>query len=198
MPTRMAEDLDRALSALRGGRIPAGSAAEFLPAGRGLYAVWAPATAWMQLDVGKPVGQPLYVGKAEKSLRHRVAGTHLRSGRTGSSTLRRTLAALLRADQQLIARPRNPERPAQVSNYGLDEASEQRLQTWIDQHLEVAVWTPVDDQAALGRLEHAAIVAWPAPPPLNLSGLEPTAAATQIRIARREMADSAATWRARP
>lgn len=196
----MADDVDHVLAALRGPRIPARSAAHVLPARRGLYAIWASTAAWAQLDVGESAGQPLYIGKAEDSLRRRVAGTHLRNERTGWSTLRRTLAALLREREQLVARPRDAARRARLSNYGLEPASEALLQDWIDRHLEIAIWPAGADDRPLGHLEQAAIAAWPTPPPLNLHDLSPVAAplAARIRAARREMAASAATWRPAP
>lgn len=67
-----------------------------VPASPGLYAIYAAADVWQQLGLGSPPdGQPLYVGKAEDSLVARDLRQHFTDGRTGSSTLRRSFAALL-------------------------------------------------------------------------------------------------------
>ncbi|MGW3547006.1 GIY-YIG nuclease family protein [Janibacter hoylei] len=57
------------------------------------------------------VDAPLYIGKAERSLVSRDLQTHFTSGKTGQSSLRRSLAALLRVELDLTAQPRNPSRP---------------------------------------------------------------------------------------
>lgn len=71
-------------------------AAAVVPPSAGLYAINGEATVWRALGLGDPPdGRPLYVGKAERSLSGRGLGTHFATGRTGPSTLRRSLAALL-------------------------------------------------------------------------------------------------------
>lgn len=83
----------------------------------------------------------LYLGKAEDSLRGRLAGTHFKTGKTGWSTLRRTLAALL--DLQSCPRPSRIEAPTpeqlqtMTSNYGLLPDDETKLTTWMIENLEV-------------------------------------------------------------
>lgn len=72
-------------------------------------------------------GQPLYVGKAERSLNGRDVGTHFAAGRTGSSTVRRSLAALLVNELALVAVPRNLAKPDGSASFGLDTASEGAL-----------------------------------------------------------------------
>lgn len=66
--------------------------------GPGLYAIHGAPAVWEQLGLGAPPdGRPLYVGKAEHSLVDRDVKQHFGTGRTGSSTLRRSVAGLLRA-----------------------------------------------------------------------------------------------------
>ncbi|MDN5790239.1 MAG: hypothetical protein L0H25_05130 [Micrococcales bacterium] len=55
--------------------------------------------------------QPLYVGKAERTLHGRDVRTHFAAGKTGSSTVRRTLAALLAGELALGPIPRNIAKP---------------------------------------------------------------------------------------
>lgn len=80
-----------------------------------------------------------YVGKAESSLASRDLRTHFRTGKTGSSTLRRTLAALLREELDLRALPRNRERPAYFANDALAPDGDERLTRSMHDNLEIAV-----------------------------------------------------------
>ena len=67
-----------------------------VPPRPGLYAVHGNTAVWHQLGLGDPTdARPLYVGKAERSLASRDVNTHFSTGKTGSSTLRRSLAGLL-------------------------------------------------------------------------------------------------------
>src|SRR5205823_4167655 len=58
-----------------------------------------------------PGDTPLYVGKAEDSLVQRDLQTLFGDGRTGSSTVMRSFAALLRQSLSLAVRPRDPAKP---------------------------------------------------------------------------------------
>ncbi|CAN5520866.1 hypothetical protein BH24ACT4_BH24ACT4_04440 [soil metagenome] len=92
----MASDvLDDALAALAAPGVAFHQAMTEVPPQPGLYAFHAGAPAWNQLGLGEPPDdRPLYVGKSERSMASRDVGTHFASGKTGSSTLRRSLAAL--------------------------------------------------------------------------------------------------------
>ncbi len=133
-----------------GAALPAARAA--VPVRPGLYAVYGDAAAWEQLGLGRPLDRrPLYVGKAEGSLAGRDLRQHFGTGSTGSSTLRRSLAALLRTRLGLTAVPRNPARPEQFAHYALVGADEVRLTTWMEQHLTLSVWVP-DGPVELGAV----------------------------------------------
>lgn len=86
-----------AVAALAGPRLSRADAVGLAPRTPGLYA--------------------LYVGKAEKSLNGRDVGTHSSlPGKTGSSTVRRSLAALLVHRVDLEPEPRNPAKPDGSAN----------------------------------------------------------------------------------
>lgn len=55
--------------------------------------------------------------------------THFKTGRTGSSTLRRSLAALLRDELELRAIPRNTARPNHFADFAIDPEGDARLTT---------------------------------------------------------------------
>lgn len=72
-----------AVEELAGVRHRRDEAAELVAKQAGLYAFYGDERAWSQLQL-TPVydGQPLYVGKAEKSLNGRDVGTHFATGKT--------------------------------------------------------------------------------------------------------------------
>jgi hypothetical protein len=110
-------------------------------------------------------GQPLYVGKAERNLNGRDVGTHFAAGKTGSSTVRRSLAALLATKLALVAVPRNLAKPDGSANFALDAASEERLSSWMAERLSLATWVK-SAEATLDEME--TVIVRRLRPPLNL------------------------------
>ncbi|WP_422785714.1 GIY-YIG nuclease family protein [Pseudonocardia spirodelae] len=147
------------------------------PSAPGIYAWWAPPAILPGLPglphPAVPDLRLLYVGLATK-LRARLASNHLR--RSGSSTLRRTLAGLLLDEQEY--RTRWTDRVVLVDD---DEA---RLTEWMGENLRVS-WcehpSPRDVEADVIRALR---------PPLNVDHASgPT---TQVvKAARRRYYDSA-------
>ena len=92
---------------------PISKAAKTVPDSHGLYALHGLPAVWSVLGLDRrPAGVPLYVGKGEDSLITRDLKTHfavdpLAAPRTGSSTVRRSFAALLREQLDLRGVPRN-------------------------------------------------------------------------------------------
>lgn len=157
----------------------------------GLYAVHGDALVWEELGLTSPGdARPLYVGKAEDSLAGRDVGTHFKSGRTGSSTVRRSLAALLRVPLDLRAQPRNPAKPDHFANFGLEPAGDERLTAWMCENLRLATW-PSPAGTNLGMMESA--VLGTLEPPLNIDKVR-TVWRPQVQRAREHMADEARRW----
>lgn len=137
-----------------------------LPTTAGLYAIHAPPRVWEELRlVPQDRGTPLYVGKAEtQTIGQRVEGEHLRSKRKSmmSSTLRRSLAALLAAKLRLL---------------NCKEATEEQeatLTEWMRSCLSVAAWpfsrilTLAELKDQLETEEDRVLESWKPRPPLNL------------------------------
>lgn len=109
----------------------------------GLYALRADPHTWKVLGLGLPPdGRPLYVGKAEDSLGSRDVKTHFGTGRTGSSTVRRTIGALLVERLDLVAQPRNLAKPGYFSNFAFEPAGDALLTEWMLDHLRLTTWVP--------------------------------------------------------
>ncbi|PPF44138.1 hypothetical protein C5B85_10860 [Pseudoclavibacter sp. AY1F1] len=188
-----------ALRALSGSTWPVAEAAAHVPASPGLYAIYGDERAWRDLGLEAKVSRALYVGKSEDSLRTRELGDHFaalpgRSTRTGSSTVRRSFAALLREPLNLRAVPRNPDKPERPANYGLADDGDERLTEWMHQHLSIAVWAkPVAlSLAEQEGFETAIIRAWT--PPLNLR--RNPCPHPRLKAARAAMADEVRAWMA--
>jgi GIY-YIG catalytic domain len=163
---------------------------ELVPRQPGLYALYGDAAVWKELGLGAPPdARPVYVGKSASSLRTRLVRTHLRTGKTGTSTPRRALAALLVNQLDLIAVPRNPLNPERLSNYALEPAGDERLTQWMHVRLRMAAW-PIPIGEDLASVEVAVLKALQ--PPLNLKDVR-TPWTDLVRQARRSMAENART-----
>ncbi|PYY42581.1 hypothetical protein DEJ03_14495 [Curtobacterium sp. MCLR17_043] len=188
--------LDNAKQALRADPFPVTSG-ERMPTGPGLYAVWSNEETWSELGLEwRGPLTPLYVGKAEDSLRKREIDTHFAAGRsavskTGSSTLRRSFAALLAPSLGFRAIPRNVEKPGHFPNYALRSDDDLRLTTWMHEHLLLSAWAkPAELTAPLRLLEALIIREWD--PPINIQGAASSRVA--LKAARSVLSAQARSW----
>jgi hypothetical protein len=185
-------DLAAVLDALTAPRHSLRDSLPTLPDRPGLYAIYGDEQAWDELRLGEATESLLlYVGKAEDSLVKRDIRTHFGNGRTGSSTVRRSFAALLRDDLALTAQPRNPAKPSHFSMYGLAPADDGKLTRWMRDRLEIAAWA-TDGARPLAEIEGLVLGLWR--PPINIQGVEHRWKAS-LQAARRVMADEAKAWR---
>ncbi|MEV6373496.1 GIY-YIG nuclease family protein [Micromonospora musae] len=151
--------VEDALRLLSGVPLGLDVAVKRLSRGSGVYAWWAGPSILPELpgppNESDPSLRLLYLGRAT-SLRGRILRNHLR--RSGSSTLRRTLAGLLVSEGY---RTTWTDRVVLVSE---DEA---RLTAWMYAHLRLT-WAedsePATIEAELVRRVH---------PPLNVHGVDP-------------------------
>ena len=84
----------------------------------------------------------LYIGKTESSQKKRDANTHFSSGKTGSSTVRRSLGAILISDLELKPIPRNAtdyER-GRYNFYKFDDRSEELLTEWMKNNIALSYY----------------------------------------------------------
>jgi hypothetical protein len=150
---------EEALRLLSGVPVGLGVAVKGLSRGSGVYAWWAAPSVFPDLPgpANRNVAslQMLYLGRAT-SLRGRILRNHLR--RSGSSTLRRTLAGLLVSEGY---------RTTWTDRVVLVPEDEKRLTAWMYAHLSLT-WAedanPATVEAELVRRLH---------PPLNVHGVDP-------------------------
>lgn len=129
----------------------------------------------------------LYIGRSS-NLAEREFDTHFASGKTGFSTLRRSLGALLVERLDLRAVPRAPGPSAtNTRNYRFDDAGEDRLSTWMREHLLIGVASHPNPRGVEGELIALAC------PALNLTGWENPMRAEVKRLRKRcaEQAEAA-------
>jgi hypothetical protein len=151
--------LEEALRLLSSGPLAIDVAVKRLGRGSGVYAWWAAPSVLPDLpgppNATVPGLRLLYLGRAT-SLRGRVLRNHLR--RSGSSTLRRTLAGLLVSEHY---------RTTWTDRVVLVDEDEARLTAWMSAHLHLT-WAqdpePETIEGDLVRRLH---------PPLNVHGVEP-------------------------
>lgn len=187
--------IEHALAALGGPRWSVTDAPAHVPDSPGLYAIYGNVRAWEQLQLDRRLDELLYVGKAEDSLVRRELRGHFaiepsRRAQTGSSTVRRSFAALLHDSLQLRGIPRNPANPGHFSNYGLSVEHDLALAAWMHEHLTIAVWPSNAGSSELRAVESAVIARWT--PPLNLAGNPRPASG--LSAARAAMAAEARVW----
>lgn len=109
------------------------------PTNAGIYAFYLSATSTL-LDFGKG-GQIIYIGIAKNSLHDRDFNQHFNTGKTGKSTLRRSIGAILKDNLKLTAIPRGGENDS-LRFYNYKFIEEQSLTYWMKVNLEIGYWTP--------------------------------------------------------
>ena len=153
------------------------------PKEAGVYAIFLQEGAVLP-GVQKGRDGLLYIGLST-NLAQRQYDTHFQAGKTGFSTVRRSLGALLIELLGLQPRPRGSGSSAtNYTNYRFDEAGEDRLSAWMSEHLEVAV-RPAKNPEQLEKdlLREAR-------PPLNLKDW-PNPGAPAIKALRKKCVQAA-------
>lgn len=133
----------------------------------------------------------LYIGKTESSAESRNLNTHFKTGMTGSSTIRRTLGALLLKELDLKPVPRNKVDldAGRTHTYKFDADSEEKLTEWMCSNLGLSFYTYDKSKAEISSLEFEIIRT--IVPPLNLQSNPGNTFAKGIKEARKITADLA-------
>ena len=151
--------------------------------GPGVYA-WFLVGASAIGEVSTSHEQPIYIGKSS-NLAERTFYTHFTTGKTGFSTLRRSIGALLKDELGLhpVQRGAGPSK-TNFTNYRFTGAGESDLTAWMLEHLHVGV-NPRENPAPTER----GLIATTRPP-LNLTGW-PNPNRLRIMELRKACADEA-------
>ena len=77
----------------------------------------------------------LYLGITERGINDRELNEHLKTGKTGKSSFRRSVGAILKKDLNLSAIPRSKMAEKKyAASYKFDEPGEKRLTKWIKEY----------------------------------------------------------------
>ena len=136
------------------------------PGGGGVYAIYLRSGGSIRRYAAGLDGL-VYIGKSS-NLAERDFETHFESGRSGYSTLRRSIGAILKKKLALVATPRSvgPSK-TNTANYKFEPDGEERLTKWMIENLDIACY-PFDGEYS--ELEDALIAEMR--PVLNLKGWE--------------------------
>ena len=122
----------------------------------GIYLVGYTGSSFPLGDIGPD--QVVYIGKTEESQKARDVETHFATGKTGQSTLRRSVGAMLRAELGLIAVPRNGKTsPQAIRCYEFAGEGEDRVTDWVRRKLSVAFKPAAEMPGDLAEIEKAMI-----------------------------------------
>jgi hypothetical protein len=153
-------DTEEILLKLRSGALPVSELEA--PSEPGVYAFFLVPGAGVP-GTAHPADRPLYVG-ISSNLAQREFDTHFAAGKSGFSTLRRSLGALLIDQLDLNPRPRGTgASDSNYRNYRFDDEGEERLSAWMVANLQVAV-QPVSNPKSIEK-DLVALAC----PPLNLT-----------------------------
>jgi len=160
--------VDQIIDELSRSRRPLDRARVDLPSVPGLYALFLSNSGSLP-----PFGGPtdlIYIGKSESSLQVRDFRQHFETGKTGHSTVRRSIGAILRRDLGLQAVPRKPDATKrELTHYKFRLEDEGRLSAWMRQNLDIGfVALRLSKKEEIRELERLALRAMM--PPLNIDG----------------------------
>lgn len=106
----------------------------------GIYAIFFIGDNFPLLGSSVSKHQIIYIGKTESSQEERDAKTHFISGKTGSSTVRKSIGSLLREQENLNPIPRNSidYQKGRYSHFKFDDNSEEKITNWMENNLALS------------------------------------------------------------
>jgi len=135
--------------------------------------------------------QLVYIGKTESSQRKRDANTHFKSGKTGSSTFRKSVGSILMYELNLNPIPRNDSDfiKGRTSMFKFDEVSEEQLTSWMKKNISMSFYEYNGSKEDLDELE--TLIINKLIPPLNISKNSRNPFKSDLQILRRNAANIA-------
>ncbi|HLO91337.1 MAG TPA: hypothetical protein VK172_09245 [Lentimicrobium sp.] len=110
------------------------------PNSKGIYGIYLKPGKSIRIRETIPVSSLLYVG-ISKNLFKRDFKQHFQIGATGSSSVRRSLGALLKDELNLISIPRGGEKDKnRYTKYKFMSADEVKLSRWMEDNLIIGYW----------------------------------------------------------
>ncbi len=121
----------------------------------GIYAMFFMGDEFPVPGVKPENDEIIYLGKTESSSDSRDKKTHFADGKTGSSTLRRTLGAFLMDQLELVPIPRNKSDFAKkrYTHYKFNDFSETRLTIWMKENIGMSFFEYPEPPKVIDHLE---------------------------------------------
>ena len=158
----------------------------------GIYAIFFTGKTFPLQGYRPQKNDIIYLGKTESGQASRDERTHFASGKTGSSTIRRSLGALLKDQLSLKPIPRNDKDfdAGRKSFFKFDNPSEEILTAWMKDNLGLSFYEYDQSPAEIDALETKLIAE--TKPLLNIDSKNPVNPhAITIKAARKACADEA-------
>jgi hypothetical protein len=121
----------------------------------GIYAFFFIGNEFPLLNDSVSKHQIIYVGKTESSQEARDAKTHFTSGKTGNSTVRKSIGSILREQDNLIPIPRNESdyTKGRFSHFKFDSDSEEKITNWMRNNLALSFYDYPMSNDLIDKLE---------------------------------------------
>lgn len=121
----------------------------------GIYSIFFSGNKFLVEGANPKENEIIYVGKTESSQKSRDADTHFKSGKTGSSTVRRSIGSLLREEFKLEPIPRNDSDflAGRTSHYKFDPAGEEIITHWMQSNLALSFYEYPKSRTEIVNLE---------------------------------------------
>lgn len=121
----------------------------------GLYALFYIGDSFPLENYKHSKNEIIYIGKTLKSQKSRDADTHFKSGKTGSSTLRKTFGSLLHHQFNLTPVPRSQSdiEKKRFAHFKFDNNSEVKLTQWMEENLGLAFYPYPKSASEIDMLE---------------------------------------------
>lgn len=99
--------------------------------------------------------QILYIGKTESSQEKRDSKTHFTTGKTGSSTVRKSIGSILCYQENLMPIPRNDNDYAKrrFSHFKFDNPSEIKITDWMKKNMALSFYEYPESKEKIDKLE---------------------------------------------
>jgi len=121
----------------------------------GIYAFFFIGNDFPLLGDSVSKNQIIYIGKTESSQEKRDAKTHFMTGKTGSSTVRKSIGSLLCKQEKLQPIPRNETdyKKGRFSHFTFDSQSEEKITNWMINNLALSFFEYLGTKQEIEDLE---------------------------------------------
>jgi hypothetical protein len=99
--------------------------------------------------------QIIYIGKTESSQEKRDSKTHFTTGKTGNSTVRKSIGSILCSQENLTPIPRNDSdyEAGRFSHFKFDEPSEKIITNWMKNNFALSFYEYPESKKLIDKLE---------------------------------------------